>query len=333
MTITPCNLGSDPNFSGGNYGKRGYYLALCDSWIYALFLGSAGSQQSAPIWAKSDHFTSAENLDNAGILRKNVSNPDYGDCNVTTSDESSEAMRIFAASPPEPQYLHKRFSDHYSSNESLGIQNKFRSRSNTNQSHKSDVDDSSAASNEVKIGAFATRKISDNAPSAAEAEDDFLDLFTLEADDQEKELSEKIDHLSIKPKPTTSASLATKSPAKRAILFQDEPEDNNTKPQSKKKSNTPFVLLNTPFSMANAEFGTNPEGDLGVFFKDVQAAPQLKSTVTERCDDMTDASLEATLTNLCDDLNLYENKSEEYEELLKCLEATATTSESESEAS
>ena len=93
---------------------------------------SGSSQQSAPIWAKSDHFTSAENLD---IIRKNVN--EYSDTAniVTTSDESSEAMRIFAASPPEPHFVHKRFSDHYSSNESLGVQ-KFRSRSNTNQSHK-----------------------------------------------------------------------------------------------------------------------------------------------------------------------------------------------------
>ena len=110
MTITPCiNLGcSDPNVSG-----------------------SSSSQTSAQQanWVKSDHFISAENLDNAGIVRRNVNNPDfdrYGEGNtVTTSDESSEAMRIFAASPPD-NFIHRRFSDHYSSNESLGVQ-KFRS--------------------------------------------------------------------------------------------------------------------------------------------------------------------------------------------------------------
>ena len=39
----------------------------------------------------------------SGIIRKNISNPDcYGADNpVTTSDESSDAMRIFAASPPD----------------------------------------------------------------------------------------------------------------------------------------------------------------------------------------------------------------------------------------
>ena len=294
MTITPCNL-SDPNFSGG----------------------SGSSQQSAPIWAKSDHFTSAENLDNLGIVRRNVNNHEFGDsANVTTSDESSEAMRIFAASPPEPHFVHKRFSDHYSSNESLGIQ-KFRSRSNTNQSHKSDIDDSSAASNEVKVGAFATRKISDNAISA-EADEDFLELFNLE-DDQE--IVEKVEQLAIKSK----NPILAKSPAKRAILFQDEPEDEN-KAQNKK---TDFILLNTPFSVANAEYRNNPEGDLGVFFKEVQAAPQLKSTVVERCDDMTEASLESQLTSLC--LSDYEKKSDEYDELLKVLEATATTSDSDSD--
>ena len=95
-----------------------------------------------------------------------------------TSDESSEAMRIFAASPPEPHFVHKRFSDHYSSNESLGVQ-KFRSRSNTNQSHKSDADESSGASNEVKIGAFATRRVSEHTcttNTSASAEEDFLEL-------------------------------------------------------------------------------------------------------------------------------------------------------------
>ena len=105
MTITPCiNLGSDPNISG-----------------------SSSSQTSAhPNWVKSDHFISAENLDNVGVIRRNVNNPDYGEGNtVTTSDESSEAMRIFAASPPD-NFIHRRFSDHYSSNESLGVQ-KFRS--------------------------------------------------------------------------------------------------------------------------------------------------------------------------------------------------------------
>merc|ERR1719192_890800 len=144
---------------------------------------SGGSNQSAPIWAKSDHFTSAENLDH--IIRKNVN--EYSDNSgniVTTSDESSEAMRIFAASPPEPHFVHKRFSDHYSSNESLGVQ-KFRSRSNTNQSHKSDADESSGggAANEVKIGAFATRKVSHEHPTTAttsvSAEDDFWNFSIL----------------------------------------------------------------------------------------------------------------------------------------------------------
>ena len=322
---------------------------------------SGGS--SAPIWAKSDHFTSAENLD---IIRKNVNeySDNSGNNIVTTSDESSEAMRIFAASPPEGghHFVHKRFSDHYSSNESLGVQ-KFRSRSNTNQSHKSDADESSGASNEVKIGAFATRRVSEHTcttNTSASAEEDFLELFNLE-DDRDNNATgggagggtimaaEKIEQLATKSK----VPILSKSPAKRAILFPEETGDAgcqeeedkittkqsttlavNNLQQQKKKSD--FVLLNTPFSLAsNAEYrGNNPEGDLGVFFKEVQAAPQLKATVLDKCNDMTDASLEAQLTSLCDDLSLYENKSEEYEELLATLQATATTtSESESEAS
>ena len=59
MTITPCcktgGMGSDPNFS-------------C----------SSSSQQSAPFWAKSDHF--GEHLElgttgGGGVIRKNISNP------------------------------------------------------------------------------------------------------------------------------------------------------------------------------------------------------------------------------------------------------------------
>ena len=177
MTITPCSktggMGSDPNFS-------------C----------SSSSQQSAPIWAKSDHF--GENLEmgtaagGPGIIRKNISNPDYFgttiDNTVTTSDESSDAMRIFAASPPD-NFMHKRFSDHYSSNESLGIGIvKFRSRSNTNQSHKSE---DTSETNEVKVGAFATKKISTDSlkPSDAGAsvDEDFLDLFNLEHDNKDQQ--------------------------------------------------------------------------------------------------------------------------------------------------
>ena len=164
-----------------------------------------------------------------------------------------------------------------------------------------------------------------------------MELFNLE--DDRDGTAEKIEQLATKSK----VPILSKSPAKRAILFPEESEtgqeeeDTTKQPTTlavlqKKKSD--FVLLNTPFSVANAEYRNNPEGDLGVFFKEVQAAPQLKATVLDKCNDMTDASLEAQLTSLCDDLSLYENKSEEYEELLATLQATATTtSESESEAS
>ena len=107
------------------------------------------------------------------------------DNTVTTSDESSDAMRIFAASPPD-NYVHKRFSDHYSSNESIGI--KFRSRSNTNQSHKSE---DASESSEVKVGAFATKKISTDSLKPSDAgtsiDEDFLDLFNLEQDTKDQQ--------------------------------------------------------------------------------------------------------------------------------------------------
>ena len=94
-------------------------------------------------------------------------------------------MRIFAASPPD-NYVHKRFSDHYSSNESIGI--KFRSRSNTNQSHKSE---DASESSEVKVGAFATKKISTDSLKPSDAgtsiDEDFLDLFNLEQDTKDQQ--------------------------------------------------------------------------------------------------------------------------------------------------
>ena len=103
-------------------------------------------------------------------------------------------MRIFAASPPD-NFIHKRFSDHYSSNESIGI--KFRSRSNTNQSHKSE---DASESNEVKVGAFATKKISTDSLRPSDAgtsvDDDFLDLFNLEQDIKEEQ----------QPQPTVTTS-------------------------------------------------------------------------------------------------------------------------------
>ena len=62
------------------------------------------------------------------------------------------------------------------------------------------------------------------------------------------------------PKPSSSKSIAEKSPAKKALFFVDEPEE------SKKKGD--FVMLDTPFSVANTL--DNPQGDLGVFFKEAQ---------------------------------------------------------------
>ena len=114
------------------------------------------------------------------------------DNTVTTSDESSDAMRIFAASPPD-NYVHKRFSDHYSSNESIGI--KFRSRSNTNQSHKSE---DASESSEVKIGAFATKKISTDSLKPSDAgtsiDEDFRKIETKQLSRFQINISENVSH-------------------------------------------------------------------------------------------------------------------------------------------
>ena len=101
------------------------------------------------------------------------------------------------------------------------------------------------------------------------------------------------------PKVSSSKMIAEKSAAKKALFFVEEPEE------SKKKGD--FVMLDTPFSVANTL--DNPQGDLGVFFKEVQSAPQI---MTE-CNRLSDADLETQLNSLGDQLSSYENKSAEYE--------------------
>jgi hypothetical protein len=320
----------------------------------SAFSGSGSSQQSGNIWAKSDHFIGGENYD---TTRRAINNPDYyyaGDTNVTTSDESSEAMKIFATSPPDTnfQYPGKRGSDHYSSNESLGFNvvqpPKFRSRSNTNQSHKSeDVSLETPASNEVKIGAFATKKSDNNAGDNADGtDDDFMDLFTLETSTPESSASEagaKIITEKMSKVELVQQVKLKNSPAKRAILFEEQQQQPDTNLQTDKSKmqiaakvagGGDFVILNTPFSMAKP-VSEDPKGDLGVFFKDVQAAPQLMTNhagTMQECNDLTEASLESQFASLNDQLLSFENKSAEYDDLLKILEATVNNSESESEA-
>ena len=189
--------------------------------------------------------------------------------------------------------------------------------SNTNQSQKSA--DVTTDPNEVKIGAFATKKLSSDTVKSDAADDDFLDLFNLEQDKEKKD--EGLPVVVVK-KPEMTAKAIENSPAKRALLFEE-----------KEKKKTDFVMLDTPFSVgALGGVGTstldNPQGDLGVFFKEVQGAPQIRV-----CNEMTDTSLESQLNSLGDQIQVYENKSDEYDDLLKMLEATAMTSESESEAS
>ena len=128
-------------------------------------------------------------------------------------------------------------------------------------------------------------------------------------------------HEPIKKPDLTAKQLIQNSPAKG--LFEGNEKTH-------KKSD--FVMLDTPFSVPGAVGGTstldNPQGDLGVFFKEVQGAPEIRV-----CNEMTDTSLESQLNSLGDQIQVYENKSDEYDDLLKMLEATAMTSESESEAS
>merc|ERR1711874_796715 len=122
--------------------------------------------------------------------------------------------------------------------------------------------------------------------AGASVDEDFLDLFNLEQDtkDQQPQPTVTISPaVFMSPKVSSSKIIAEKSAAKKALFFVEEPEE------SKKKGD--FVMLDTPFSVANTL--DNPQGDLGVFFKEVQSAPQI---MTE-CNRLSDADLETQLNS------------------------------------
>ena len=97
----------------------------------------------------------------------------------------------------------------------------------------------------------------------------------------------------------------------------------------------------------------NPAADLGIFFKEVQTAPQLtnafppplvlskdvtaspksqpkKESATGEMSE-SNFSLEAQLQSLDEQLSSFENNLSEYDEMLKTLETATSCSESESE--
>ena len=226
MTITPSCSSSSENFyqtSSGSMNNNSQQQ-----------LGSQyGGTGSLPIQVKSDHFfsdlvpgdkcatatdggTGATNIQqstgfnpqNLNRHRNMYGGPEYlrGDSETAqTSDESQEAMRIFASSPPDPTSPYTRRLvygkpssqlGNYSSNESLasGQAKFYRPRSGTNQSLGSTNEEDSEGrdhgqkeSNDIKVGAFssaAVKNMSTIKGPLTETDDDMndplLELFSLE---------------------------------------------------------------------------------------------------------------------------------------------------------
>ena len=238
MTITPSCSSSSENFyqtSSGSINNNSQQQ-----------LGSQyGGTGSLPIQVKSDHFFSdlvpgercttaidggsgATNIQqstgfnppNLNRHRNVYGGPNYlGDSEANqTSDESQEAMRIFASSPPDPTSPYTRRLvygkpssqlGNYSSNESLasGQAKFYRPRSGTNQSLGSTNEEDSEGrehgqkeSNDIKVGAFvstsaAVKNLSTIKSPLTETDDDMndplLELFSLERQGDDKGSSEK----------------------------------------------------------------------------------------------------------------------------------------------
>ena len=239
MTITPSCSSSSENFyqtSSGSFNNNSQQQ-----------LGSQyGGTGSLPIQVKSDHFFSdlvpgdkcstatdggsgATNIQQSTGFnpqslnrhRNMYGGPGFlgGDSEATqTSDESQEAMRIFASSPPDPTSPHTRRLAYgkpssqlgnYSSNESLasGQAKFYRPRSGTNQSLGSTNEEDSEGrdhskkeSNDIKVGAFVSssavaKNLATLKSPLAETDDDIndplLELFSLENKTADKASSEK----------------------------------------------------------------------------------------------------------------------------------------------
>lgn len=345
-----------------------------------------------PILVKSDHFSDLETSSNTtaklGPTAKpsvggNLNNNSESSEQAMTSDESQEAMRLFAASPPDGVYfggnqytspvvqrqgrrLHS--ADHHSSNESLGRKFSFRPRSGTNQSAASDDTDSE----NLKLGAFAakrdilSRKISTGIGSGQDGtrdEDDspLLELFTVDVSDSENadkatgmkasaklqgpNLEDKMQQMTLdnkgKPTPQTGAI--------RKINF-DEPMEGAQAAKAVPKSDD-FVMLDfkTPFSggarpsSAAADLcqsSISTASDLGIFFKEVATAPNLRSSIVSPLktlkketpnepliineeEDENAFTLQNQLRNLNEDLTSYEMSLSEYDNMLRNLDSNS----------
>ena len=251
MTITPSCSSSSENFyltSGGNMNAHSQQNLGSQFTPQALtpaqqnLSGYSGSG-TLPIQVKADHFFSDLIQDDPCAAMTDIGvgptlnqstgfNPQQnrnrnvfvgahnymaGDSEANqTSDESQEAMRIFASSPPDPTSPYtKRQSHHgkypsqqgnYSSNESLasGQTRFYRPRSGTNQSLGStNEEDSEGKDNikectDIKIGAFVsssatTKNVGALISPLTEAEDDLndplLELFSVDSDKQNENVS------------------------------------------------------------------------------------------------------------------------------------------------
>jgi len=176
----------------------------------AAAAGSTPQQRTQPILVKSDHFFEDLVPHDQGVLPQQAGGAGarYGagggrtgfnsesELNQT-SDESQEAMRLFAASPPDPTSPHFRRQQlqqvvgrlggggaHTSSNESLASNKFYRPRSNTNQSLGSNTavppptaaaaacveeETNNSSNDDLKIGAFVSRTVSSAAAGSERA--------------------------------------------------------------------------------------------------------------------------------------------------------------------
>ena len=270
MTITP-NCSS----SGQNSETFLANLNSANNNLGQMVQTSSGGR-SQPILVKSDHFLSdlapAESSNNPHPFATRLRGGFNSESEQQTSDESQEAMRIFAASPPDPTSPHFRRQgpvgpkpSHTSSNESLssGQHRFYRPRSGTNQSNVSgDLPEDSSVNSctDFKVGAFVSRPVSaDTNRNSVDGNDDpLLQLFNLETSDASGN--------------STAAAVVVEPPPPPAPTKSGGLEEKSKKVPEKKKKDE-FVMLDfkTPFSAKTGET-TNVANDLGIFFKDVDTA-------------------------------------------------------------
>jgi len=324
-------------------------------------------QTSQPILVKSDHFepgshgSQGAEVTGSGLRlyqgrgsgpfrHSDCESSDTGDRGGVTSDESQDAMRIFATSPLDRDLVYGGHRPRTDSTSSVSSQDKF------------------------KCGAFASDKTSENLPSLEEelAGEPLLQLLPRQrpssaisvtsgetmsntsATDTETQFHMSSDSGSRVQLTdiTTAASRTQTTPkiiqdqkgarpkAKRSVSDLGEGSSSSSVPTSGQTHDSlmrkasggslfgtaelaqDFVMIDmkTPFAQADASTsapigfspGSSSDPSLGSFFKDVSAAPQL-TTLTEQTD------LVSQMESVSQQLDNYESRMNEYDDLLQMM--------------